>query len=468
MRPHELSGNEAPTHDGPIDWGLEGEHSGEILAFRRLVTGRGGFPLLVLQYNDPVYRDKVIPYLNLHAKNPAVFRPDPQSGYADFEKRLPELAAGHDLIQIVGLSEWLTGASRTEKFRGLNYHREYLAEKAPVAIALWMTENYIRDFALQAPDMWAWRTAVIDFAVSSRKPVELELSHLDLGAAKLPERRLRIKEIEDYLAAHPRESISKANLLRELGLIYQGIGQIDDALRALPEAAIIYRNHRFKREHTFILGDIARIYIDKGDVDEALKLLHEVLAVFEQLGDRRSRAVTLGDIARIYVSRGNIDGALKLLKEQFEIFEQLGDRRECALAFGEIARVYASRGDLDEALKLHKGSLAVYEQLGDLDGKANSLWSIGRIESANGDLEGARQHLSAAYDILLKIGRLDGVCTVGLDLGRLLLSLNETERGAEILQPCEDGFRKLDRDDMARAAGDLLAKAGKFPSPTKK
>ncbi len=547
MRLNGLSGNERPTRIGSIGWTLEGQHSGEILAFRRLVTGRNGFSLLVLQYNDPAYRDKIIPHLNLHAKNPTVFRPDPQSGYADFEERFVQFAAGHDLIHVVGLSEWLTGGSRNEKFRGLNYHREYIAEKAPVVIALWMTEKDIRDFALQAPDMWAWRTAVIDFAVSARKPAGLELSRLDFEAADLTERRQRMKEIEDYLAEHPEESIPKANLLRELGLIYQFMWRIDDALRALTEAAAIYRGRNFKREHAIVLGDIARIYAARGDIDEALRLHRQELEVYDQLGDMRSRAVALADLARIYASRGDVDDALKLHRESMEVFEQLGDRRFRALALGyiariyaargeidealrlhkervetfeqlgdrrsravalgDIARIYASRGDVDEALKLHKeeaeifeqlgdrrsravvlGDIAgiyadmgdvvealklykerleAFEQLGDLEGKANSLWSIGRIEALHEDSEGALKHLSAAYSMLLKIGRIEGVCHVGLDLGRLLFRLNETEKGAAILQRSEEGFRRLGRDDLARAAMELLAQAGKSSAPVK-
>ncbi len=467
MRLNGLSGNARPTRIGSIGWTLEGQHSGEILAFRRLVAGRSGFSLLVLQYNDPVYRDKVISYLNLHAKSPTVFRPDPQSGYADFEKRLPDLASGHDLIHVVGLSEWLTGGSRNEKFRGLNYHREYIAEKAPVVIALWMTEKDIRDFALQAPDMWAWRTAVIDFAVSARKPVELELSRLDFEAADLTERRQRMKEIEDYLAEHPEESIPKANLLRELGLIYQFMWRIDDALRALTEAAAIYRGRNFKREHAIVLGDIARIYAARGDIDEALRLHRQELEVYDQLGDMRSRAVALGDIARIYASRGDVDEALKLHKEEAEIFEQLGDRRSRAVVLGDIAGIYADMGDVVEALKLYKERLEAFEQLGDLEGKANSLWSIGRIEALHEDSEGALKHLSAAYSMLLKIGRIEGVCHIGLDLGRLLFRLNETEKGAAILQRSEEGFRRLGRDDLARAARELLAQAGKSSAPVK-
>lgn len=238
----------ARTGDDFLGWELEGSHSGALLDFMRLMRGRADFSLIVLQYNDLLYRDKLIPYLNRYAATPVTLRLDPETEYPEFEKRLFDESAGHDLIQVVGLSEWLAGESRSAKFRGFNYHRELLAERVRATLALWMTENDIRDFALEAPDMWAWRQGVIDFSVSRREQNELERSRLDFGSADLIERQRRMEEIEHYLAEHPDESVSRANLLRELGQIRRGLGRFDDALEAFTSAMVIYRRNEYKRD----------------------------------------------------------------------------------------------------------------------------------------------------------------------------------------------------------------------------
>ncbi len=320
-----------------------------------------------------------------------------------------------------------------------------------------MTESDIRDFALEAPDMWAWRKGVIDFSVSRQEQNDVERSRLDLGSADLSDRQRRMKEIETYLASHPEELVSKANLWFELGQIRRGMGRIDDALHAFANARAVYRDNDYKREHMFVIGEIARIYASKGDVDEALKLHKERLEVFEQLGERRSRAITLGDIARIYLNKGDVDEALKLHKDRLEVFEQVGDRRLRAITLGDIARIYASKGDVDEALKLHKEMLEVFEQLGDLDGKAHTLWSIAQIDIRREKYKNALQHLTASYDILLNLGSLKGICSVGLDFGKLLCSMNENERGREVLRRSEEGFRKLGREDLAHEVRDIIS-----------
>jgi len=349
MKTHEQAANNKPVlaGDDHLAWELEGSHSGALLDFMRLMRGQAGFSLVFLQYNDLLYRDKLVPYLNRYATNPVTLRLDPEMEYPQFEKRLFDESANHDLIQVVGLSEWLAGESRSVKFRGFNYHRKLLAERVRAALALWMTENDIRDFALEAPDMWAWRQGVIDFSVARQEQSELERSHVDLQSADFIERQRRMGEIELYLADHPEESISRANLLRELGQIQRDLGRSDDALKAFTSARAIYRRNDYKREHAFVTGDIARIYVDKGDVDQALKLHQERLEVFAQLGDQRSRAVTLGDIARIYVGKGDVDQALKLHQEELEVYEQLGDKHSRAVTLGDIARIYVNKGDVD-------------------------------------------------------------------------------------------------------------------------
>ncbi len=479
-------------------WGLEGSHSGALLEFRRLMRSQKGFSLFFMQYNDPFYRDKLIPYLNRYATSPAIVRIDPNMDYPEFETLLFGACAGRDLVHVVGLTEWLAGKAHDAIFRGFNYHRELIAERVRAAVALWMTEDDLREFTLEAPDMWAWRKGVFDFSVFRREPDEVERLRIDRGTADVGERQRRIEEIESYLAEHPEETISRASLLRELGNIQLDLGRVDDALQALDAAREIYRRNRCKREHMFTVGDIARIHANKGNADTALKLLQEALEVFkqlgdkhsragaigdiarirakkgdvetalelhqermniyEQLGDKRSRAVTLGDIARIHANKGDVDKALKLHQETLEVYEQLGDKRSRAIALGDIASIYADKGDVDKALKLHQEKLKVCEQLGDVEGIAHAHWSIANIDILRKDHEKAIQHLRKSYGILSKLERLDALCFVGLDYGKLLCSMGEHTRGVEILRRSEEGFRKLGREDLAAQVKEIIDK----------
>lgn len=470
-------------------WELQNAHSGGVLDFSRLLRVSSGFALLVLQYNDASYRDKVIPYLDRHAKAPAVFALAEQDEVAVFEDKLATLAVDHDVVHVIGLHEWLAGEHRSARLRGLNYHREVIAEQVRTVVALWMLEDDIRDLALEAPDLWAWRKGVVDFSRTREERHDLERTRLDLENADFDERGKRMEALKRYLSEHPDETITRAGLLRELGQILDQFGQPDEALQAFQEAQAIYLGNDFKRDHTFVLGEIARIYFGKGDVEKALKLHEEELEVYESLGDKRSWAVTLGDIARIYSDKGDVEKALTLHEERLQVFESLGDIRERAVTLGEIARIYIDRGDVEKGLKLHEEMLQVFERLGDKRSRAVTLGEISRTYVAKGDVEKAlklleemlqvfeslgdlsciaathwdlaqinlkrkefqeaAEHLVTSYNINLNLGRLDGICYVGRDFGQLLCNDGQVEQGIRILERSEKGFRQLGRKDLA-------------------
>ena len=366
MKTHEQAANNKPVlaGDDHLAWELEGSHSGALLDFMRLMRGQAGFSLVFLQYNDLLYRDKLVPYLNRYATNPVTLRLDPEMEYPQFEKRLFDESANHDLIQVVGLSEWLAGESRSVKFRGFNYHRKLLAERVRAALALWMTENDIRDFALEAPDMWAWRQGVIDFSVARQEQSELERSHVDLQSADFIERQRRMGEIELYLADHPEESISRANLLRELGQIQRDLGRSDDALKAFTSARAIYRRNDYKREHAFVTGDIARIYVDKGDEDQALKLHQERLEVYEQLGNMDGIANSLWSLAQIDIKRNDHKRALQRLTRSYDILLKLGRLDGICYVGLDYGQLLCSMGESGRGVEILRRSEEGFRRLG--------------------------------------------------------------------------------------------------------
>jgi tetratricopeptide (TPR) repeat protein len=270
IKPEQLPENTVlPDNLALPSWELQDAHSGGVHDFARLMSVSKGFSLIVLQYNDSAYRDKVIPYLDRHAKAPTVVTLTGQDDVAVLEQSLSRLATDHDLIHVIGSHEWLSGEERLTRLRGLNYHREQIAQQTKAVISLWMIEDDILAFALEAPDLWAWRMGVVDFSVTKEVRHDLEVSRIDLGNADLNERKERMEALQSYLAEHPNETVTRAGLLRELGLILQQLGEPDKALDVFQEALAIYRSNDFKRDHAFVLGDISRIYVAKGDVDKA-------------------------------------------------------------------------------------------------------------------------------------------------------------------------------------------------------
>ncbi|MBK8038532.1 MAG: hypothetical protein IPK22_15585 [Verrucomicrobiaceae bacterium] len=433
-------------------WELHPAHTSDLLGLQRaLEAAQGkGFRLLFAEWNQIQEREGLIRHLaeNHPGSTLLTLTQDWPSDYSALLEQLEILGRDHSLVQVVGFENWRS--SRPEAFKRLNHRREEIAARCPVSLLWWLIPDDLQAIALQAPDFWAWRTAVLDFTHAAELP-PIAKKWLDLfqGPTQM-QREVRLSEIESYLSTEKDLSARAAGELhREAGDILESLGRWEDAtqhllaaeqhsraandlhsavhaLRRLADidmkrgqvdAALerlemqvlpIFTKLRDDRSRAITLGQIARIRADKGEVDAALALHQERLDVYEGLGDNRERAVTLGDVARIRAAKGEVDAALTLHQEMLGIFEGLGDKRSRAVTLGDIARIRSAKGEVDAALALHQEEMAVYEGLGDKRSRAVTLGDIARIRSAKGEVDAALALHQERLGIFEGLGDKDG------------------------------------------------------------
>ncbi|SEH07604.1 tetratricopeptide repeat protein [Candidatus Venteria ishoeyi] len=373
-----------------INFPLESLHSGAWLRLQRLLKNHKGFSLIIAQYNDMIYRDKLIAFQQQQIAATCYQVSQKMSDFSSFENKLYQLGKQHAVLNVTGLDS--CQAWQADFFQGLNYHREQIAEHCPATLIFWLSETALKTFAQQAADFWAWRAAVLDFSLLKTPELRKDLSkELDRGSASYAQRQARIKRISDYLKDQGGVQSHDASLLLERGRLYQNLGENAQALADLEQAQKLYQQVDNRRSEATCFVEIADIKVDQGDIETALKQLKKTLSVYDNLGDVRSKAVTMGKIADILQARGQLDDALKIRQtEQLPVYEKLGDVRSKAVTMGQIADILQARGQLDDALKIREHEeLPVYEKLGDVRSKAVTERKIADILIARGELEQA-------------------------------------------------------------------------------
>lgn len=141
-------------------------HLSETSRLRRIVKGHEGFRLVILQFNDHAYRDRLIAAFGRElSARPGLLHATRHDTFAAFENALYATAAGHDLIHVIGLETWLAGEAGVPRIHGFNYHREPIAKHCRLPLLLWMPEPLVRAFATGAPDMWSWRAGLLDYSL---------------------------------------------------------------------------------------------------------------------------------------------------------------------------------------------------------------------------------------------------------------------------------------------------------------
>ncbi len=376
-----------------IEWEPLSQHTGALIRLLNIAEKENGFRLVVAIFSDTVYRSQMIARLGKLVTESKCLDIEAEYDFFEVLNQLYRLPPNTALLHLIGATAWLQDSSRaTDLLHGLNYQREQLAANCPFVIVLWLYDSQVRDLAQNAPDMWAWRAAVLDFALLLEPETILTQREIVTDQADSHERHERLADIETYLSGKGETYASDAALFREMARIYALLGDISQAEEASRKACKISREHDDKKGIALAVGFLAHIFKIRGELDEALRIhKEEELPVYKRLGEVRLIAITKGKIANILQSRGELDEALRIrTEEELPVYERRGEVRLIATTKGEIADILQLRGELDEALRIRtEEELPVYERLGEVRSIVVTKGQIADILQSRGELDEA-------------------------------------------------------------------------------
>jgi len=444
-------------------WSLLDQHSADFLRLQRILQSRPSFKLILCQFNAPLYRDRVIAQVNATLPSPGVWVLPADPDAALFEAELAAQSIGHDCLHLIELDQWLA-KDQEGVLRLFNYHRERIVELAPVPLLLWVSPAQVTPFARQAPDMWAWRTAVLDFTLPAQAQRKRSVGErLSLGRAGAGEIKQRIAEITKYLADRPQPSNADANLLLEAADAAARLGDWTESQAYAGRALTIYQVANNRRGVAAAQGRIANVLRAQGKLDEALRILREQqLPIYERLGDTHRRALTLGEIAGILMIQGEWDEALRIRRNlELPIYKALGDEHGEASALGRIADILEMRGNVNEARRIHQEEvLPLFERLGSIRDQAITLAKIADTNTKSGNLAEALHTLrDRVVPIFSHLGDLQSRAVASCQIANILAASGNFEEALHVYR--HDALSTYERlgDERGRALA-LLGIAG--------
>ena len=346
-------------------WNFDGSHSEDLLRLVRRLRSQSekGFRLLLLEWNDFQEREAVIRHAS--ALIPESTRLDltkeAPEDFAELQTRLEALAGKHPVIHVVGIEHWRRRCP--EVFKLLNYRREHLASACPAMLLLWLVSSDINEFVDEAPDLWAWRSAVLDFRREAPTPANVG-QRLNLrDGPDSHARQRRLEEIRSYLVNAGSGGRSTALMHREAGDILGEQGEMEEARQHYLTAEAQFEEQGDIHSAAHAQRKLAEIEASQGDPAAALSRLGgRLLPLFRELGDQRSGALVWGQIADVLAARGELDEALRIRREeQLPVYERLGGVRELIVARTKSALLLLRRGRVDDAAEAHEYLIWAYE-----------------------------------------------------------------------------------------------------------
>ena len=253
----------------------------------------------------------------------------------------------------------------------MNIARDTYPRKLPYPMLFFLPSYALTRFARFAPDFWAWKSTEIRLKSDLPESAAIisELQAIPYYNRRTPVTPERFDLLYRLLADNPQPTLSRADILDQLGKAYESCIQYTKAEMAYKDALKLYESlHNFLGEATS-LNNLGSLYYFMGRYSEADPVYVRSLQIREtQLGaDNPDTAQSLNNLAFLYNSMGRYSEAEPLFVRSLQIREtQLGaDYPDTAQSLNNLAFLYNSMGRYSEAEPLFVRSLQIREaQLG--------------------------------------------------------------------------------------------------------
>ena len=378
----------------------------------------------------------------------------PQPAVALAEPRAPYFACPPLALSVYGLEASLRSATlHPPLLAHLNLAREQYRELG-CPLVLWLPDYALTRLAREAPDFWAWRSGVFEFAPeaemaeSALRQMVYEpgvvTSSLDAAA-----KRERLALLEQLLAdwrelgEGPHEQDAQVDILWKVGSLHQDLGQYGAARRAHQEALGITQRLNDEQGSAGLLHNLAMLAHRQGDYAEARRLYQESLDIKQQLGNRAGVAISFHQLAVLAQDQGDYAEARRLCQESLDIEQQLGDRAGVAQTLHNLGMLAQDQGDYAEARRLYQESLAIAQQLGDRAGVAQTLFQLGRLLETDGKLDEALALYRESMQLDVELNNLPDLAIDYETVGRVLIVQGQSAEGIDLLRQSAALYERL-------------------------
>jgi len=227
---------------------------------------------------------------------------------------------------------------------------------------------------------------------------------------------------------------------------------VPEAIRLYQQAETIFRRNGSEAGLADVLDNLGLVYEAQGDPATGEKMVREAVAILRRTDDKRNMTTAIGNLAGDRLDQGDLRGAIQLYEESRQAADP-EDTGYAALVGINIAAIHQLQGDLVGAKQGFEQSLAAWQKLGDKWGSPFALLGLGGLLRQEADFPGARKMYEQALAIWTATS--DKIDIAETQLGLADLSLEEArspvEQEAAVRQIIEVFQKQKARDDETQA-----------------
>lgn len=249
-----------------------------------------------------------------------------------------------------------------------------------------------------------------------------------------------LSEREDAIAAYTASlDLARASgdrhtaalALHGLGSTHSSAGQYQVSMDNVQEALQIGRELGDREIECLALVNLASTNRIQGEVAKAIEYHEQAVAVAATLSNPRYRINALNGLGNTYLAMGQSDKAIEYYLQLLPLARQSGDKRRENGILGNLGLAYITIGRSEDAIAQYQQAIPLAASIGDRRSQTNHLSNLGLAYLVLGRSEEGIQQYEQAAALASGIGHVEVEIGAQVNLSILYLDIGDVERAIQ-------------------------------------
>ena len=271
------------------------------------------FVLIIAEYNDPLYRDRIIKQMSLDNYHCLTINLSDKvnPNISDFENEL-EKSVNYDIVHLINIHERENDEEFIKYLKGLNLHRDRIAQIAPVNIILWFLNYQTPQLITEAIDFWNWNTGIVSFILKKEHFLGLPFSEVDIWELNLQEKQENLESTINFLLNKKPEEFKSADFML-----------LEQLIRTRFDINAYEKKYNFLGQKLYEIRENIKKIVDKFDNSGKQPLSYNHQYIINELCQKLQKKIKIDKIQLLNILNNsfNKNNKNKNEKQLFDLFK---------------------------------------------------------------------------------------------------------------------------------------------------
>lgn len=342
-----------------------------------------------------------------------------------------------------------------EIYSGLNQRRDKLA-LYPIALIVFISsstdELYARQIMEKMPDLWSFRSLLLDLKVEDIQVTSSEKWHQNLDAEQS---NLSLLEAKIFNKQEVQtENISEINNVKGFQNVQSTLGGTTIIEKEEELKRIIARiNSVPSTEINFLriaYEQIVKLLMDLRRFDIAIEYYLKLEKIVIDIGDQVGLGTVYNDIGLIYSQKRDFKKSLEYYQKSEDIRSKEGNKAAVGTTYNNIGGIYSEKGDWEMAFKYYQNAEQMFLTSNYDEGLGATYNNLGGYYIHNNEWNEALSVLFKSEERRLNCGDRKGLGTTYFNLGFVYSELRDLIKALEYYLKSEKIHLEFDDVEMLK------------------